>query len=82
MKLTYARKCDQCNKGMNEGYVIAQGEKYFCTDECLHKNYTPEQWAEMYEDGEGESYYTSWEEHDHEYIETENGTLQEIETNY
>ena len=63
----YARKCDSCDAGMNEGYVICGGEQYFCSDECLHKHYTAEQWNDMYADGEGDSYYTSWEEDEYEY---------------
>ena len=29
--IKYARKCDKCNNGMNEGYIIGNGE-YYCTD--------------------------------------------------
>jgi hypothetical protein len=65
----YARKCTQCGGLMNEGYCINGGEQYFCSDECLHKNYTPEEWQEMYSD-EGDSYWTEWEdEEDMQYDE-------------
>ena len=58
----YARYCDKCKKGMNEGYVIGGGTEYYCSDECLHKDITPEEWDELYDDGEGDSYWTDWEE--------------------
>lgn len=56
-----SRNCSECNKVMIEGYVVNGGEEYYCSDECLHKNYTAEQWVKMYDNGEGESYYTQWE---------------------
>jgi hypothetical protein len=77
--ITYARQCDECRKGMNDGYVICNGEGYYCTDECLHKHYTEEQWNEMYNDDDGESYYTEWDKDDHMYRELADGTLEEIE---
>ena len=37
----YARKCDHCKKGMNEGYVWESG--YACSDKCLYVDgYTKE----------------------------------------
>jgi hypothetical protein len=67
----YARKCTKCNNGMNEGYIIGNGE-YYCTDECLHKVYTIKEWEEM-SGGEDnlseESYWTEWEtEEDFDYV--------------
>lgn len=56
------RKCSHCGKPMSAGYVIDGGSEYFCSDECLHKHYTPEQYKEMYADGEGDSYWTEFEE--------------------
>lgn len=67
--IKFARKCDECEKGMNSGFCINDGEAYYCSDECLHKHHTPAEWEEMYngdeEDGEeggGSSYWTEWEE--------------------
>jgi len=47
---------------MRQGYVIDSGTASYCGDACLHKHYTPAQWVEMYADGEGDSYWTEWEE--------------------
>lgn len=58
----YERRCDQCKKCMNEGYVVDGGEEYYCSDFCLHQNYTPEEWLEMYDEGTSDSYWTAWEE--------------------
>ena len=45
---------------MNQGYVINGGEAHYCSDECLHKNHTAEEWKEMYSD-DGDSYWTEWD---------------------
>lgn len=55
------RTCSECGKSMNSGYCINNGEEYYCSDECLHKHYTDEEYDEMYDDGNGDSYYTEWE---------------------
>jgi hypothetical protein len=64
MESKYAHKCDDCGAGMNEGYVIAELEPYmqtYCSDECLHKHITPAEFEELYDDGDGNSYWTEWE---------------------
>jgi hypothetical protein len=63
----YARECDECGKGMNEGYCI-DSVIYYCSDACLHKHFTPEEWEEAYADGEGDSYWTTWYEDPDEYM--------------
>ena len=60
----YPRVCSECNKGMSDGYCIDNGDWYFCSEACLHKKYTPTEWAYIYGDGEGDSYWTEWEEQD------------------
>jgi len=54
------RICSHCGKAMSEGYVIAGGIEYYCSDACLHEHYTPEEWEDMYDD-DGENYWTEWE---------------------
>ena len=56
------RKCSNCGKKMTEGYCIDNGLEYYCSDECLHKHYKEEEYEEMYDDGNGDSYYTEWED--------------------
>lgn len=55
------RTCSECNKPMNEGYCIENGMEYYCSDECLHKHYTQEEYLKMYDNGNGNSYWTQWE---------------------
>lgn len=52
------RVCSECGEPMIEGYIVGDGDTYYCSDECLHKHYTDEEWDEMYENYEG--YYTEW----------------------
>ena len=56
----HPRICLECGKPMNEGFCIDNGQEYFCSKECLHKHYTPEEWASMYNDGNSDSYWTEW----------------------
>lgn len=54
------RRCSECKNIMNQGYCIENGLEYYCSDECLHKHYTKEEYNLMY--NSGDSYYTSWED--------------------
>lgn len=56
----HVRVCDECGKFMTEGYCISGGDYYYCSDECLHKHYTQDEYLELYDDGNGDSYYTDW----------------------
>ena len=55
------RKCSHCGKQMTQGYLIHDGNEYYCSDECLHKHYTEEEYLNLYDDGNGDSYWTEWE---------------------
>lgn len=56
------RICNECGNIMNEGYCIDNGCEYYCSEDCLHKHYTEEEYLKMYDNGNGDSYYTEWEE--------------------
>lgn len=58
-KLEDLRRCDICGKVMNEGFLIDDNE-YFCSEECLHKKYSEEEYLEMYKNDV--AYWTEWEE--------------------
>ena len=74
----YARKCDNCGKGMNQGFVWGDGEGYACSDECLFVDgYTKEQMDEDYENDA--IYWTEWDELDEDGYYTEDGTFVETE---
>ena len=54
------RICSECNKIMHKGYVIEGGYSYYCTELCLNKNITREEYEELFNDNEGDSYYTEF----------------------
>ena len=56
------RTCTECGKEMHEGYCIENGIEYYCSDNCLHKNISEEEYLKLYDDGNGDSYWTVWEE--------------------
>ena len=56
------RFCSECGKRINEGYCIENGFAYYCSDTCLYKNMTEEEYLDLYNNGD--SYYTEWEEGD------------------
>ena len=60
LDLEHIRVCSECGKPMYEGYCIENGAEYYCSDECLHKNMTEEEYERLYDDGRGDSYWTSW----------------------
>ena len=73
----YHAVCDSCGTPMNEGYCLFGGEQYYCTDECLHANYTKDEWDEMYKE-EGDSYWTEWHDIEDANYKLENGQLIEL----
>ena len=54
------RICSECGKEMKAGFVIDGGTEYYCCEKCLHKHYTEDEYIKMYDNGEGESYYTEF----------------------
>ena len=44
---------------MREGYCVDMGAAYYCSDECLHAEYSDEEWTEECENND-QSYYTEW----------------------
>lgn len=60
LDLEHVRCCSECGKPMYEGFCIEDGAEYYCSDECLHKNINQEEYDAFYDDGRGDSYWTSW----------------------
>lgn len=54
------RSCSHCGKIFFEGYVIEDGVDYYCNDKCLEANMTREEFDELFNGGNGDSYYTEW----------------------
>ena len=75
----YARKCNECSSGMDEGFVIENGEEHYCTNHCLNKHYSTDEWNKMAEGDDADSYWTDWDDpFDIQYLDI-NGILTEIE---
>lgn len=53
------RICSECGNIMCEGYCVNQGDYYYCSNECLHKHFTEEEWQQECEEND-QSYYTEW----------------------
>ena len=60
LELEHVRACSECGKPMYEGYCIEDGAEYYCSEECLHKNLTDKEYENLYDEGRGNSYWTSW----------------------
>lgn len=53
------RRCTCCGRLMRNGYCLDMGRAYYCSDTCLHDDFTEEEWlAEC--DANDQSYYTEW----------------------
>jgi hypothetical protein len=87
----FARKCSVTGEGMNEGFVIGDGDFYIKYEKDLitflrDNNEFPRENESLSDDfimdeayNLGEYYYTEWEdENDYEYYEDENGNIIEI----
>lgn len=64
LELDGCRVCSECGRLMVDGYVVNDGEEYFCSDKCAHKRYTPEEFESMLPTPDNEdsaAYWTSWE---------------------
>ena len=56
------RICDECGHLMAGGYLV-NGDEYYCTDECLHKHYSDEEYNELYDNSNSDdTYWTNWGE--------------------
>jgi hypothetical protein len=64
------RVCEECGKPMIEGYVI-DGCDTYCSDDCLHKHITNEEFELLYNNGNGDTYWTTWYEESMTYQNSE-----------
>ena len=44
---------------MREGFCVDMGVAYYCSKDCLHTDFTDEEWNEECENND-QSYYTEW----------------------
>lgn len=62
------RTCEKCGMPMAKGFVIGDGESYYCSEGCLYQDMTEQEYEELYENDE--AYWTMWEEEAAGYFET------------
>lgn len=90
----YARKCDATGRGMNEGFVVGDGELYFSEEQHLIEHLRTLDWidsngvnskdmqidADLMEFFYNEEfyYYTEWEEIDDDVYYDEDGNEYEL----
>ena len=55
------RICDECGKPMIEGYVV-DGCNTYCSEDCLHKHITEDEFLSLFDNGNGDTYWTTWYE--------------------
>lgn len=54
------RVCSACDHIMIEGFCIGNGEDYYCSKKCLTTELSWKEYLELYNDGNGDSYWTQW----------------------
>ena len=55
------RHCYECGiENFENGYVIYDGEEYYCSSKCLYTNYSEDEYQRMYE--EGIAHWTQWDD--------------------
>lgn len=55
------RICEECGKPMIEGFVI-NGHNTYCSNNCLHKHFTNDEYVYLYNNGNSDTYWTVWYE--------------------
>lgn len=60
-RLDCFRICEECGQPMIEGYVV-DGRSTYCSDECLHRHISEEKFETLYDNGNGDTYWTTWYE--------------------
>ena len=55
-----SRICCTCGEEMVSGYVVDDGEEYYCSDDCLHGVYSEAEYDELCQ--EDRAYWTEWSE--------------------
>lgn len=54
--------CAECYKPMVQGFTLYDDAAHYCSEACLTKHISMERYLELYDDGDGDCYWTEWEE--------------------
>lgn len=56
------RLCSDCNQSMQEGFYFESDGTQYCSEECLTKVISWGKYLEIYDYGNGDAYWTVWED--------------------
>lgn len=76
----YCRMCTTCGDVFNDGFMYNGGSMYFCSEECLHEEVSPEDWEEAHAEDDDNNYYTEWDEDSDAEYEVKDGIIYLLET--
>ena len=54
------RPCSECGVAMDEGFVFESDATLYCSEECLTKVITWDEYLVIHDDGNGDAYWTDW----------------------
>ena len=54
------RLCSECGVPMQEGFYFESDAAQYCSEECLTKVITWEEYLEIHDGGYGDAYWTEW----------------------
>ena len=52
--------CSKCDDYMTQGYTVHDGLDHYCSDKCLYKDISKEEYLYMYE--QGYAFWTTFED--------------------
>lgn len=61
-ELKEERLCSECKMPMREGFYFESDGTQYCSEKCLTKVITWAEYMKIYDSGNGDAYWTSWEE--------------------
>jgi len=56
------RLCSNCEKPMKEGFYFESDGTHYCGEDCLKKVISWEEYLKIYDNGNGDAYWTNWED--------------------
>ena len=62
-ELKEERFCSQCESEMQEGFYFESDGTQYCSETCLTKVIPWKKYLQIYDDGNGDAYWTSWHDY-------------------
>jgi len=56
------RFCSNCERPMKEGFYFESDDTQYCGEDCLKKVISWKAYLKIYDNGNGDAYWTNWEE--------------------